>query len=193
MHSAQVSYEHSLQQVSCKHSFCCTDSEKELAKLLNEGESIICRRAWSLLAAASVRNLLQGVLTVYLFHCTNRESAIFKCGRIDYICRSACNLLAAESARSTNRESKIFKCGRIDYHRQIGLLAVVLHRQRERAKINKYCKFDCQIYLRQKIATRDKIFFRDLTLNQNMAYHFDQFFFCYLLNNWPHDFTSPAD
>ena len=111
MHSAQVSYEHSLQQVSCKHSFCCTDSEKELAKLLNEGESIICRRAWSLLAAASVRNLLQGVLTVYLFHCTNRESAIFKCGRIDYICRSACNLLAAESARS---------------------LLVPLHKQRER-------------------------------------------------------------
>ena len=135
--------------------FTCSTAQTERAQFLNAGESIIY-------VEVLATYLLQRVLAAYLFHCTNRES-------------------------------EIFKCGRIDYHRQIGLLAVVLHRQRERAKINKYCKFDCQIYLWQEIATRDKIFFRDLTLNQNMAYHFDQFFFCYLLNNWPHDFTSPAD
>ena len=100
--------------------FTCSTAQTERAQFLNAGESIIY-------VEVLATYLLQRVLAAYLFHCTNRES-------------------------------KIFKCGRIDYHRQIGLLAVVLHRQRERAKINKYCKFDCQIYLRQKIATRDKIF-----------------------------------
>ena len=82
----QVSYKNSLQQVNCLHSFCCTDREKEFAKLLNEGQLIIRRSACSLLVPLhkqrecnfkmrenwlSVANLI-GVLP-YLLHCTDKE------------------------------------------------------------------------------------------------------------------------